>query len=257
MSTHERRLPRMRAMAGTFKCIMGLPVILLAELFTASHEVASPASPVCSLSADELTSRFLASAGTAPWPPGLPYMARWGKQELSIGVFQDRSARQPADSIQRNLAIFNAVGRLGLLFHFGVTFNSPSADIELIFVNKSTKQVVFHSLPIGSLISPDVSQCRVYAEVVDSDVPIRLITKSHILADDDTNVSDLPICIADALIQAIGLTRWPSSSSDDQSATDKYFEFGIFISALYAMPNIPDFPIVKKAVTDAKSLICR
>jgi hypothetical protein len=190
-------------------------------------------------------------------------MARWnpreGHIEAGIAVFQDRSARPPLDALQRNLALFNAAGQLGVLgrqFRFGFAFNHPTGDIELTFIDRSTMKSVFRRLPIGSLTSTETDKCRVYVQVAESDAPVRVISKSLIFVDDEVNNSDLPTCVADALVRAIGLIRWPSDLDDRRSPFDRYTEARLFLSVLYGISESPEPPLVRKQLIDARSATC-
>jgi hypothetical protein len=216
-------------------------------------------SPLCSASEDELVARFFASASSLPRvrDATVPPLVRWSQREDLIGIFLDRSARPPEDPIARNLAIHNAIGRLGLgkAFRLGLTFDSPAVDIQLIFVRRATSDLVFKKLPPGAFVSPETDRCRVYVEVADSDLPIRSISRSHIVADQDVAVADLPVCIANALLHSIGLARW-NFERDPFSPARWYPEAHIFVDVLYALPKRPDLALLRKQLAETKSLTC-
>jgi hypothetical protein len=211
-------------------------------------------APICALSEDDLVAGFLQAAETRPWLPA-PNLVRFPKREAVIGVFHDKSARKPADTVARNLAIFHAMGRSGFLtvIRLAVGFSEPTADIELVFINRTASQSKFKNEPVGVLMSPRSDRCRVLLELAESDATVRLISKAHVFVDDDVGVPDLPDCVADALRRAVGLIKWNRElgAVEDRGATAQ-----IFVAALYELPAAPNMAILKKVLSDKRSAVC-
>lgn len=220
--------------------------------------VAAAVESICTRSDEDLASVFFDVAGVgASERSGSLRLMRWPKETLTISVFQDRSANAPSDPLQRNLAIFRAIGALGALFKFEVNSKTADGDIELTFLSAGMQRHVWANLPEAVIAAEQPNGCPVYLDVGEDGGQTRAISKAHILVVSEMKVEDMPTCIKIALVNALGLIGWPYNSSDDLSNPENYKQLQIYLSVLYGPSKLERPADLRTALEASRFRACR
>lgn len=186
-----------------------------------------------------------------------PYLARWpDKRSLVLNMLQDRSAQESQDPLKRNLAIFSAVGRIGYMFKFGVSFRGSDGDISVVFVGENVKNSLPRNFSNGVFTSSYSARCPAYLESAHSEGKIKLISKVRVLVSDQLSLLDLPGCLQTGLLNAIGLIGLRESDVSTETKEERdQLEF--FISTLYEAHNVNSSGDIEAAVSRAKGRLCQ
>lgn len=241
---------------GAHKVHLRLAASLATLLFLTCNYGAIAADGVCRFGEDRLLFEFLNAANVNREKDGQPRFARWGKRDLSIGVFHDVSARPPEDPTKRNMSIFKAVGSIGSVIRFSVGFKSVVSDIEIVFLSQRMQEAALQRLPPEAISAERAGGCPVYLLTDGSERPeLSLISKARILVSSGVSLDALPTCIGTALVNAVGLLGW-SLSSDRSAQTEDLQRFQVFMSALYDSPALASPDGIREAVEAAKYRIC-
>ena len=242
------RLCRLIQMAGVLVLFLAPPM---------SSSLGASSDPVCAFSSDELVSRFLQAVDVvSDDDPAYSHVARWKKQSLVIGIFQDRSAAPPADPFERNLAILRGVAAVDLTIRFSMNYGGSPNDIELVFVDRATKLKVLQARPIGMIRSANTDGCPAYLEIADDGKNVRTISKAHVLIADDVDIATLPACLETGLINSVGLIGWSPKSHEGVSDDAAYALFDPFTSVLLSLRSDKDLAEVRLKIGELRSRHC-